>query len=72
MTFFKLDYFFPNNSIFLHAVNVYLLTDSVLNTKNQFAKVSILVTIHINLDGHERRVVARNMTICRIIGQMLL
>ena len=62
MTIFKQDYFFPK----------YLLADSVLDTNNQFAKVSILVTININLDSHERRVVARNVTICRIIGQMVL
>ena len=63
VTFFKLDYFFPKYSIFLHAVNIYLLADLVLDTNNQFAKVSILVTININLDSHERRVVARNVTI---------
>ena len=72
MTFFKLNYFFPKYSIFSHAVNVYLFADSVLDTNNQFAKVSILVTININLDSHERRVIARNMTICRIIGQICL
>ena len=54
MTFFKLNYFFPKYSIFSHAVNVYLFADSVLDTNNQFAKVSILVTININLDSHER------------------
>ena len=72
MTFFKLNYFFPKYSIFSHAVSVYLFADSVLDTNNQFAEVSILVTININLDRHERRVVARNVTMWRIIGQMFL
>ena len=72
MTFFKLDYFFPKYNIFLHAVNVYLFADSVLDTNNQFAKVSILVTININLDSHARRVIERNMTIYRIVGQISL
>ena len=49
-----------------------MFADSVLDTNNQFAEVSILVTININLDSHERRVVARNMTMWRIIGQMFL
>ena len=72
MTFFKLNYFFPKYSIFSHAVNGYLFADLVLDTNNQFAKVSVLVTTNINLDSHARRVISRNMTICRIIGQLFL
>ena len=70
MTFFKLNYFSPKYSIFSHAVNIYLFADLVLDTYNQFAKVSILVTININLASNTRRVIARNMTICRIIGKL--
>ena len=36
----------------------------------QFAKVSILATININLGSH--RAIARNMTLCCIIGQIFL